>query len=137
MHSRHKILIVDDDPDFSQAVASFLEASGYDVLQAADGTEGLKVAKAERPDLILMDIMMRERTEGFFTIQEMRRTPALKDVPIFVVSSLYAQIPGFRITPEASWLAHDAFFAKPVDLTQLLEKIRQRLAETARKEVAP
>lgn len=136
MHSKKRILIVDDDADFAEAVASFLEASGYQVLQARNGTDGLKVAKAERPDLILMDIMMRERTEGFFTIQEVRRTPGIKDVPIFVVSSLYSHVPGFRITPEASWLAHDAFFPKPVDPPQLLEKIRERLGEVASKGAA-
>ena len=137
MHSKQTILIVDDDPDFAEAVASFLEANGYHVLQARDGSDGLKVAKAEHPDLILMDIMMRERTEGFFTIQEMRRTAGLQNIPIFVLSSIYSQIPGFRITPEASWLAHDAFFPKPVDPPLLLEKIRERLAQRAPKEVAP
>jgi CheY-like chemotaxis protein len=137
MHSKQTILIVDDDADFAEAVASFLEANGYHVLQARNGSDGLTVAKAEHPDLILMDIMMRERTEGFFTIQEMRRTPGLQNTPIFILSSLYSQIPGFRITPEASWLAHDAFFPKPVDPPQLLEKIRERLAERAPKEVAP
>jgi CheY-like chemotaxis protein len=137
MHSKQKILIVDDDADFSEAVASFLEANGYQVLQARNGTDGVKAAKAEHPDLVLMDVMMQERTEGFFAIQEMRRTPGLKDIPIFVLSSLYSQLPGFRITPEASWLAHDAFFPKPVDPPQLLEKIRERLAQTNPKEVTP
>ena len=137
MHSNKTILMVDDDADFAEAVAAFLEANGYRVLQARNGSDGLKVAKAEHPDLILMDIMMRERTEGFFTIQEMRRTPGLQNIPIFVVSSLYSQIPGFRITPAASWLAHDAFFPKPVDPPQLLAKIRERLAEPAPKEVTP
>lgn len=132
-----KILIVDDDADFVEALSSFLEANDYQVLQAGDGSEGLRVAKAEHPDLILMDVMMRERTEGFFTVQELRRTPGLEDTPVFILSSIYSQIPGFRITPEASWLAHDAFFAKPVDPPQLLEKIRQRLAERSPKEVAP
>jgi CheY-like chemotaxis protein len=131
-----KILIVDDDADFSEALSSFLEANGYQVLQARDGSEGLRVAKAEHPNLVLMDVMMRERTEGFFTIQEMRHTPGLEDIPIFVLSSLYAQIPGFRIDPDASWLAHDAFFAKPVDPVQLLEKIREFLPEQTAKEVA-
>jgi len=135
MASKHKILIVDDDADFAEAIASFLEANGYQVLQARDGSEGLRIAKAERPDLVLMDVMMRERTEGFFTIQEMRRRPELKDIPVFVLTSIYSQVPGFRITPEASWLAHDAFFAKPVNPAELLEKIREFLNRPAAKEV--
>jgi CheY-like chemotaxis protein len=137
MPLNNKILIVDDDADFAEALSSFLVANGYQVLQARDGSEGLRVAKAQHPDLILMDIIMRERTEGFFTIQEIRHTPGLEDTPIFVLSSMYSQIPGFRITPEASWLAHDEFFAKPVDPPQLLEKIRLRLEQPTPKEVTP
>jgi CheY-like chemotaxis protein len=81
----------------------------------------------ERPDLIIMDIVMSERTEGFFTVQEIRRTPELETVPIFVLSSLYSQVPDFRISPDSGWLAHDEFLSKPVDMPVLLEKIRQRI----------
>ena len=136
MISKNKILIVDDDADFAEALSSFLEANGYQVLQARDGTEGLRLAKTQQPDLILMDIVMRERTEGFFTIQEIRHTPGLEDTPVFVVSSIYSQVPGFRVMPEASWLSHDDFLAKPVDPPQLLEKVRARLAQRPAKEVA-
>jgi CheY-like chemotaxis protein len=135
MPLKKKILIVDDDADFSEALSSFLEANGYRVLQARDGSEGLRLAKTQQPDLILMDVVMRERTEGFFTIQEIRHTPGLEDTPVFVLSSIYSQVPGFLITPEASWLSHDEFFAKPVDPPQLLEKIRVRLGQQAVKEV--
>jgi DNA-binding response OmpR family regulator len=131
-----KILIVDDDVDFSEAMSSFLESHGFQVFRASDGGEGVKLAKAERPDLILMDVVMRERTEGFFTVQEIRHTPGLEKTPIFVLTSLYSVVPGFRVNPEASWLAHDAFFAKPVDLTELLEKVNQTLGLAASKEVA-
>ena len=121
------ILIVDDDADFAEALSFFLKSHGYAVLWARDGNEGLKLAKMERPGLILMDIMMTERTEGLFTVQEMRRSRELSTVPIFVLSSLYSTATDFRIPPETAWLAHDEFFSKPVDMNQLLEKIRQRL----------
>jgi two-component system alkaline phosphatase synthesis response regulator PhoP len=132
-----KILIVDDDRDFVEAVATFLEAHHYVVLKAYDGREGLNRARAELPDLILMDVIMKERTEGFFTVQEIRRIPELKKVPIFIVSSLYSQIPDFRVTPNKGWLAHDDFLPKPVDLTELLEKIRRRMEGPERNPVAP
>lgn len=121
------ILIVDDDADFAEALASYLQASGFKVIEARDGTEGLRMARIARPDLIVMDVVMRERTEGFFTVQEMRHTTGLEDVPIFVVSSLYSQHPEFNIAPDSSWLAHDAFFSKPLDMPAFLEQIRQRL----------
>jgi DNA-binding response OmpR family regulator len=126
-----RILIVDDDRDFAEAVACFLEANRFTVFKAHDGKEGVKLAKLERPDLILMDIMMNERTEGFFTIQEMRRDPDLKNVPIFVISSFCTHLPDFEIPQSGGWMAHDMFFSKPVDLVQLLEKIRQRLGKAA------
>ncbi|HTS25511.1 MAG TPA: response regulator [Bryobacteraceae bacterium] len=131
MQSRKRLLIVDDDRDFVEAVSCYLEANGFTVFRAHDGAEGIRLAKLERPDLILMDIMMSERTEGFFTIHEIRLDPALKTVPIFVLSSFSTRLPDFEIPTKGGWLAHDMFFAKPVDVVQLLEKIRQRLDKAA------
>lgn len=132
-----RILIVDDDRDFAEAVSCFLEANGFTVFKAHNGQEGVKLAKMERPDLILMDIMMDERTEGFFTIQEMRRATELKGVPIFVLSALYTKLPEFGIAPDSGWLAHDEFLSKPVDLARLLEKIRSRIGAAAGPDGAP
>jgi two-component system alkaline phosphatase synthesis response regulator PhoP len=127
MDAKKKILIVDDDADFIEALAFFLEKNGLEVIKARDGRQGLKLAKMERPDLILVDIMMTERTEGLFTVQEMRRTKELAATPVFVTSALYARMPEFRVAPDSGWLASDEFFAKPVDMALLLSKIRQRL----------
>ena len=126
-----RILIVDDDRDFVEATQAFLEANGFTVLRAHNGRDGVKLARMERPDLILMDIMMDERTEGFFTIREIRRQEELKGVPIFVLSALYAQMPNFGSPPDSAWLAHDEFLSKPVDMVQLVEKIRQRIGQPA------
>jgi CheY-like chemotaxis protein len=131
MQDNKRILIVDDDQDFVEAVACFLEANGLTVFRACDGAEGVRMAKLERPDLILMDIMMKERTEGFFAIQEIRRDPSLRRVPIFVISSFCTRLPDFEIPSSGGWLAHDMFFAKPVDTVQLLEKIHQRISQAA------
>ena len=126
-----RILIVDDDRDFVEAMQTFLEATGFTVLKAHNGRDGVKLAKLERPDLILMDIMMDERTEGLFTIQEMRHQEELKGVPIFVLSSLRAQMPDFGNPLDKVWMAHDEFLSKPVDMVQLVEKIRQRIGQPA------
>jgi len=130
-----KILIVDDDADLTETLAFFLKQHGYRVLVAPEGREGLRVARLEPPDLIIMDIMMNERTEGFFTIQEIRHTPQLQHLPVFVLSALYERAPDFRIPPEAGWMAHDEFFAKPVNMSQLLEKIRRRIGPEVPPEV--
>lgn len=129
MTSEKTILIVDDDADFAASISCFLAANGYAVCEARDGKEALKLAKIHRPCLILMDIMMDERTEGFFTVQELRRTKELKDTPIFVLSALYSKVPDFEISPGRGWLAHDEFFGKPADMDLLLAKIRQHIGD--------
>jgi len=126
-----KILIVDDDADFLEAVSSFLESRNYSVLRARDGHEGLKLAKLEHPDLIIMDIMMTERTEGFFAIHDIRRTPELEEVPILVLSSLWVGVTDFDIPPGSDWLGHDTYLPKPVDMNELLREIRLRTGEDA------
>jgi CheY-like chemotaxis protein len=119
-----KILIIDDDADFAESVSTLLQHSGHHVLRARDGTEGLAMAAAEKPDVILCDVMMRERTEGFFTIQTLRRTPGLEDTPILVISSIYETLPFFTEPPERSWLHHDAFLRKPINPDTLLAMVQ-------------
>ena len=127
MQHEQRILIVDDDHDFVEAISCFLELNGFTVFRAYNGAEGIRLAKMNQPDLILMDIMMNDRTEGFFTIHEIRRDASLKSVPIFVLSSFCTRLPDFEIPSSGGWLSHDMFFTKPVDTVQLLEKIRQRV----------
>jgi DNA-binding response OmpR family regulator len=122
-----RILLVDDDGDFAEAVGAFLEANGFRVRKARDGREALRMAAMETPDLVIMDIVMNERTEGLFAIQEMRRSAALRNVPVFVLTSLYSALPEFQIAPDSAWMAHDEFFSKPVDPTELLARIRRRV----------
>jgi len=126
------ILIVDDDPDFAESTGSFLESRGHRVTRARDSDEGIELARAIHPDAIVMDVMMKERTEGFFAIQEIRRIEGLSDVPVFAVSAIYTTEPGFDVPPDTGWLAHDEFFAKPVDLDELVRHIETRTAERLR-----
>jgi CheY-like chemotaxis protein len=131
MSEQGRILIVDDDPDFSESTAAFLRARGYEVVQAYSGFDGLKQARLEAPDLILMDVIMEERTEGFFTVQQLRREKGLSRIPVIVVSSLYQDDPSFGIDPDRVWLAHDAFLPKPLDLDALLAAVTEQLAARA------
>ena len=116
------ILIIDDDPDFCQAVAHLFESLGHRVFTAENGRRGLELAKSIRPDLILLDIMMTERTEGFFTLARIRNEPPLRATPVIVVSSLYSDHPEFRVSPEAGWLPANLFLAKPIDPARLVEE---------------
>lgn len=125
---RPTVLLVDDDRDFRNSLGAFLAASGLRVIEAGDGAEGLRLAMAERPEVIIMDIMMNERTEGLFAVQSIRRTPELKNTAVIVVSSLYSDVSRFSISPERAWMGQDEFFAKPVDMPGLLARIRKHTA---------
>jgi CheY-like chemotaxis protein len=122
------ILLVDDDDDFAEPVAAFLGAHGFRVERARSARDGVAMARTARPTLVLMDVMMESSTAGYWAVQELRRDPALRTLPILVTSSIYAAIPGFRVAREAGWLAHDGFLAKPVDLDELLAIVRERIA---------
>jgi two-component system alkaline phosphatase synthesis response regulator PhoP len=120
MNDAKRVLIIDDDPDFVLAIRHLFESAGYQVWEAANGRDGLAVAKTLRPDLILLDVMMQERTEGFFTLEQIREVPALQSTPVIVISSIYSDHPVFRVSPEAGWLPADLFLPKPVDPPRLL-----------------
>ena len=119
------VLMIDDDSDYVKAIQALLESAGYKVRSAANGREGLQLAKTLQPALILLDVMMSERTEGFFVLQEMRRVPALSKTPVIVMSSIYSDEPSFRVDPEAGWLPANLFMAKPVEPARLLAEAKR------------
>jgi CheY-like chemotaxis protein len=129
MSTRKTVLIIDDDPDFTRAVAGLLTSSGFLVTNAVNGREGLDLARKVRPDLILLDVMMDERTEGFFTLQQIRVSATLKNTPVIVVSSIYTDQPSFRVSPDAGWLPASLFLPKPVDPGRLLEECARLTSE--------
>ena len=129
MSGGERILVIDDDPDFRASVRAILEGAGYAVREAADGTEGMDAARSCPPQLVLLDVMMRERTEGLFVLQEFRRTPSLSRVPVIVASSLYSEIPRFRVRDDAGFMPADLFLPKPLEPQQLLGEVQRLLAK--------
>lgn len=128
MSEPQTILIIDDDPDFVAAIGHLFESRGHQVRTAPDGRQGYDLARAIAPDLIVLDVIMTERTEGFFTLDRIRDTPSLKQTPVIVVSSIYTEHPSFRVDPNAGWLPADLFLAKPVDPARLLEEAARLMA---------
>ena len=82
-----KVLVVDDDPDVRLFSVTVLEENGYRPLEAANGEEGLKMVKAENPDLIILDVLM-PRQSGIRLYREMKTDKALKDIPIIILSGI-------------------------------------------------
>jgi len=118
------ILIVDDDPDFIEQNRLLLEANGYAVRTAASGSECLAAVEERRPDLIILDMVMGERQEGFDVSRELRNSEYTKGIPLVMITSVNDAIP-FRIEPDRTWLPVDALIEKPVD-PQLLLSVVQR-----------
>jgi CheY-like chemotaxis protein len=127
-----KILIIDDDPDFTLANKAILEASGHQVVTAADGKSGLEAVRSEDPDLIILDIMMDSIYEGFSVTTTLRGTPEYmdyRDIPVLMVSAV-KKMTGerFDIPPEAKIMEGDEFLDKPFSAEVLLGKVDKLLA---------
>jgi len=82
-----KVLVVDDDPDVRLFSVTVLEENGYTPLEAANGEEGLKMIKQEKPDLILLDVLM-PRQSGIRLYRELKTDKSFKDIPIIILSGI-------------------------------------------------
>jgi two-component system, cell cycle response regulator DivK len=119
-----RILVVEDTEDNRQIVRDLLTSVGYELIEAADGGEGVAMAQAERPDLILMDIQLPV-IDGYEATRRIRAVPELAGVPIIAVTS-YA-LSGDEAKTRAAGC--DGYVAKPFSPRQLLAKIREFLPE--------
>jgi CheY-like chemotaxis protein len=121
-----KILVVDDEPDVVAYVAGFLEDHGLAAIGAANGKEGFAKAKAEKPDLIILDISMPEES-GVRMYRDLFEDPATKHIPVVMLTGISHEFKRFietrkQVPPPAG------YFDKPADLNQMLEKIAQILS---------
>ena len=117
-----RILVVEDHEDNRQILRDLLSSVGYEMLEAADGEQGLAAAAAERPDLILMDIQLPVM-DGYEATRRIKADPGLRSIPIIVVTS-YA-LSGDEDKARAAGC--DAYVAKPYSPRQLLARIREFL----------
>ncbi|MBN1527078.1 MAG: response regulator [Candidatus Omnitrophica bacterium] len=123
-----KVLIIDDDADLVEAITTLLDAKGYDVTSARDGEEGFKKAKADLPDLILLDVMMTRQGEGFDVAAKLRGEPATKDIPIVMVTGIRKEMNlPFGFEPDKEWLPVNAVLEKPVKPEVLLKVVEENI----------
>ncbi len=120
------ILLVDDDADFVAQNKAVLEGAGYRVLAAYNGQECLARAAADRPDLIVLDVMMASPTEGFHVTYDLRRQEATRAIPVLMVTSVNEFVP-YTFSADETWLPVDAFIEKPIAPQRLLEEVARRL----------
>ena len=126
-----RILIVDDDPDITEAMKIVLEKEGYNVSQAKDGEEGMGKIKEERPDLIVMDVMMNTLSEGFVLSRELKNDLRYKHIPILMVTAVKERtgIDFEGAAGDDTWLPVEGFLNKPIKPEVLLNKVKTLLHE--------
>ena len=125
------ILLVDDDIDFLESQRTVLESAGYRVIATDDPSKAQQLARTERPDLIITDLMMRDLDSGFSLSRRIKNDPELKLLPIILVTAA-SSARGFDFRPrqpeDLAAMHADAYFDKPVPTGELLAKVAELLA---------
>ncbi|MBP7127162.1 response regulator [Myxococcota bacterium] len=127
MSEGRKVLLVDDDVDLVAVNRAVLESHGYTVCVAHSGPAGLQKAKAERPDLVVLDVMMGTNSEGFDLARALRADEATRGIPLIMVTSVHTTVP-FRFEPDPQFLPVDRFVEKPLPPESLLKEVERLLA---------
>jgi CheY-like chemotaxis protein len=123
-----KILMIEDDPDMLMSTRLTLESAKHEVLEARSGREGLEKIKSERPDLIILDVMMDTSTEGFQLALRLRNPDPkselaeYRDIPILMLTAIHSTTP-LRFEPDIDYLPVELFVDKPIDPDDLLKKV--------------
>jgi CheY-like chemotaxis protein len=134
-----RILIIDDDEDYVASITALLEAYGYAVSSAGNGRDGLVKARAEQPDLIILDVMMENDTAGYEVNETVKFAPgfeSVRHIPILMVSSIPIDpATRFATAGEVDMVTPNAYLTKPVDIPRFLEEVAALLGEFA--EAAP
>jgi CheY-like chemotaxis protein len=134
MAGKKKVLVIDDNLDIVENTRIVLESENYEVYGAYDGEQGLAMVKKVNPDLIILDVMMKNLTEGFDVARELRSKaphPEYADycaIPILMITSIHEQY-NFHFDKDVGteWLPVDAFIEKPVAPADLLSKVKNMI----------
>lgn len=127
MEEKKNILLVDDDPDFVEAVKVIVESGGFNVRTAFDGKEGLAAVAEQKPDLIVLDVMMPVM-DGHAACAKLKTDPETKDIPIILLTAVADRVTTSKYS-HRDMLESEAedYMPKPVDPPELLSLIRSWL----------
>jgi len=122
-----KILLVDDDADFVESTKVVLESKPYEVIVAVNGVEGLRKAREDKPDLILLDIIMPVE-DGFTAAEQLKKDPALAKIPVLMLTSYSTKGAETAIPRSRGYeLEADDYIDKPVSPQDLLDIVAKYL----------
>jgi CheY-like chemotaxis protein len=124
------ILIIDDDQDFVEATKSLVEAKGFTAVTANNGEDGFRVAKKEKPAVILLDVMMTHDSEGFDIARNLKKDDATRDIPVIIITGVRkAKHLPFGFEPDEDWLPVKEVLEKPVKPETLIECVKKVLGQ--------
>lgn len=120
--STFRVLVVDDEPDVVSLLTLMLKSQGYEVLAATDGQAGLEKARTEKPDLILLDIML-PRLDGYKVARMLKYDEKFSHIPIIMLTAKVQE----KDREMGLEMGADEYFTKPFDTSVLLAKVKQIL----------
>jgi CheY-like chemotaxis protein len=127
MDARRRILVIDDDPIFVKSTTAVLQSRGYQVDSAQNAEEALAKMNQERPDLVLLDVMMDWVLEGVTISQEMMSQKELQRVPIIMITSIRdSEYRG--LFPQDQYLHINSWLDKPCSPDKLLSEVEKTFA---------
>jgi two-component system alkaline phosphatase synthesis response regulator PhoP len=122
-----RILVVDDEPDMVEMIKAALESASHQVIAAFNGTEGIEKARKEKPDAIVLDIMMPEK-DGFVACKELKGDPACKDIPILILTAVGEHFANTRYAKSMGMeLEAEDYIDKPIDPKLLVTRLAKLL----------
>jgi two-component system alkaline phosphatase synthesis response regulator PhoP len=127
MEKRARILLIDDDIDFVEATKTILESKLYEVMVAHEGDEGLRKAREENPDLILLDVIMPVK-DGFTAAEQLKKDPQLSKIPVLMLTAFASMSGGTSIPVSRGFtLETEDYIDKPVSPEELLARVEKHL----------
>lgn len=114
-----KILVVDDEPSIVRPLAFVLQKSGYEVLTASNGEEGLAIAQAEKPDVIFLDVMMPKKN-GYEVCEELKNHPELKNIYVIILTARGVE----PSEEEKNRIQANEYMSKPFSPIRIVEHVK-------------
>ena len=131
MQDAKQILIIDDDEDYANALKVILENNGFRVEHAPNIGDGRSALDREKPDLVILDVMMDKHTDGFDLCRSLKEDEACRSIPILMVTAVTEKT-GFKFSPatDGDYCPADEYVKKPISVSELLSRVN-RLRSTS------
>lgn len=127
MADKKKVLLVDDDPDFVDSIETLLKRNGYEVVTGFDGNEAIAKAKSEKPDAMVLDVMMPHK-DGYQACAELKADPETEDIPILLLTAVASYVPTTSYTHQDGMNTEaDDYLDKGCEPEEILERVKELL----------